>query len=136
MYGEVSSMKKNENEQDFRAKFVKDGKVTWRVYVISIPLAVVAISLEHWYPGISRPIGASGAALVGTVITKHRYWGFRWFWITLVLLTALQFPLMVLAKPLLDYLKFLFMWVLAFVDLLAIGLVIEIVAGRFEGDVS
>jgi hypothetical protein len=43
---------------------------------------------------------------------------------------------MVLAKPLLDYLKFLFMWVLAFVDLLGIGLVIEIVAGRFEGDVS
>ena len=129
-------MTKNEKEKDFREKFIKDGKGTWRVYVIFIPLGIGAISLEHWYPGISRPIGAAGAALVGTVISKHRYWGFRWFWITLAVVTALQFPLMVLAKPLLDYLKFLFMWVLAFVDLLGIGLVIEIVAGRFEGDVS
>jgi len=120
-------------DQDFRKKFVKDGKATWRVYLAAVVVGLVGISMEHRIPGITRPIGTAAVAISGTLITKRRYWGFSWYWITFGMLTILQIPLMVAAKPLFDEFKYFFMWIFAFADLAAMGLVIEIVGERFEG---
>lgn len=83
-------------------------------------------------PGISRSLGSAGAAVFGIIIVKRRYWQNRWFWVTFAVLVILQLPLIILTKPLMDYLKFLFMWAFAFVDLFAMSFAIEIVAARFE----
>ena len=104
------------------------------MWVIALILMAIGLSLEHLVPGISRLIGAAGGAVILTMIAKHRYWQFRWFWITFALLVILQVPLMILIKPLMDYLKFFFMWLVAIIDFAAMGLVIEVVASRFDAD--
>jgi hypothetical protein len=119
-------------DQEFRSRFVNRGKVTWRVYVVALVLGAIAVLFGRQVPGISRSLGSAGAAVLGIIIVKRRYWQYRWFWITFTVLVILQFPLMLLTKPLMDYLKFVFMWILALVDLFAMSLAIEIMAGHFE----
>jgi hypothetical protein len=118
-------------DQEFRRKFVAHGKATWRVYLAAVVVALIGLLMEHWIPGISRPIGTAAAAIGGTLITKMRYWRFSWYWVTFGILTILQIPLMIAARPLFDEFKYLFMWIFALVDLAAMGLTIELVAERF-----
>jgi len=121
-------------DKEFQEGFVRHGKARWPVYVVALVLTAIGILVERRVPGISRSIGSGGAAVLGTIATKHRYYRFTWFWITFAVLVMLQIPLMILTKPLMDSLKFAFMWVLAFVDLLAMSFAIEIVADRFDED--
>lgn len=119
------------NDREFLQKFIRNGKVTWRAYFLAVALAGIGILFERRVPGVSRSIGAAGAAVFGTVITKHRYYRFSWFWITFIVLVVLQVPLMIVTKPMMDYFKFGFMWLLAITDLLAMGFAIELMASFF-----
>ena len=122
------------SDREFREKFVKDRKVTWRVYVAATVLGVIGVFLEQEVHGISRFLGSAGAALLGVMVVKRRYWGFWWFWATFGALVTFQVPLVIFTKPLMDYLKFLFMWPFAIVDLFAMSLAVEVVADYFEVD--
>lgn len=99
---------------------------------MALALGVIGVLFERLVPGISRSIGSAGGAVFGIIIVKRRYWQYRWFWITFTVLVILQFPLMLLTKPLMDYLKFGFIWVSAVADLFAMSFAIEVMAGHFE----
>ena len=125
-------MTPDQRTDQLRAKWIKDNKATWRVYVLAGFFALIALPAERWMPGVPRPIGAATAAVAAATIVKRRYWAFWWFWTSLAILTILQVPLMIVLKPAIDQLKFFFMWALAIVDLFAISLVIEVAAERFS----
>jgi hypothetical protein len=118
--------------KEFRKKFVAGGQVTWRIYAVALILVGIGVVVDRQVPGISRSLGSSGAAVLGIIIVKRRYWHYRWFWITFTVLFILQFPLILLTKPLMDYLKFVFMWIFALVDLFAMSLAIEFIADYVE----
>jgi hypothetical protein len=120
------------SDQEFRNRFINRGKVTWRVYVAAVVLSVLGILFDRKFPGLSRSLGSAGAAILGIIVVKRRYWHYSWFWLTFAALIIVQLPLILLTKPLMDYLKFVFMWIFALVDLFAMSLVIEIIAGHFE----
>jgi len=121
-------MNRDMRDEEFRSKFIKDGKATWRTYVIGIFVGAAGLLAEHYFPGGSRSIIVGSAAIIMTIIAKRRYWRFAAFWGTLTVLAVLQIPLMMACKGLLDEFKFGFMLLLAVADFFVISLVIEVVA--------
>jgi hypothetical protein len=130
MTGEIASAR----DLQFRRKFVNNGKATWRVWVAALVLGAFVVPVEHWAPGWSRPIGACIAAVGSALIVKRRYWGFTWFWIVVFFLAVAQVPIIIITKPWMDLLKYLFMSLLTLVDLFLLSFVIELVAARFASN--
>jgi len=83
----------------------------------------------HW----GRAVFAAGLAMTIVTIGFRASWNEVRFWITLVLLGVLQVPLVLLVSPMMEQLKFPFMFVFGIVDTAVLGLAISWVCSQHDG---
>jgi hypothetical protein len=96
------------------------------VHVVLVVFGVAMGILNIWFQGWGFAILA-GAAPIGVAVVYYRpLWSRRWFWLVLSILTVLQIPLVVIAKPLMDQLKFLFLLGFVIVDFFFVAVVINV----------
>jgi hypothetical protein len=100
----------------------------WLIHAVIITWCLLAVSTEHWWPGWSAAIAVGGAVPGLVVRGLRRLWHEVWFWVAVVIMTALQAPLMLHVQPYMVRLKLLFIFPFAVADLLAFGIVIQCVA--------
>jgi hypothetical protein len=103
-------------------------KGNWPMHVVLVTWAILAVSLEHWFPGWGVPIGIAGLVVGLAIHACRRLWHEVWFWVTMAIMSALQVPLMLYVQPYMNRLKLLFTLSFAVADLLALGTVIQCVA--------
>ena len=107
-------------------------KSNWHIHAIIIAWALLCVSTEHWFPGWSGAIGVGGAVPALIVYSTSKAWREVWYWITNVILAALQVPLMIFVQPLIERYKFSFLFLFAFVDFFAVTIILQGVALVFS----
>jgi len=110
----------------------------WRrvnVWSIKGPILVLALLLGffgdalHWG---TAPL-AAGAALIIPIIGFRDFWNMGRFWITVLVLGAAQVPLVIAVRPLIEQLKFPFMFTFGMFDCILVALAISWVCSE-HGD--
>ena len=102
----------------------------WRkvnVWSIKGPILLLALLLGffdhvlHW----GRGPFAAGLAMIIPIIGFRDFWNSGRFWVTIVLLGVLQVPLVIGVKPLMEQLKFPFMFTFGMLDCALVALAIS-----------
>ena len=83
----------------------------------------------HW----GRAAFAAGLAMTIVIIGFRTFWYEVRFWITLILLGVFQVPLVLLVSPMMEQLKFPFMFVFGIADTVLLGLAISWVCSQRDG---
>ena len=76
---------------------------------------------------------AAGAALIIPIIGFRDFWNMGRFWITVLVLGAAQVPLVIAVRPLIEQLKFPFMFTFGMFDCILVALAISWVCSE-HGD--
>lgn len=84
--------------------------------------------------GWGLPSVMAGAAIVVPTMKYQRYWGEKWFWFTILGMTALQPPLVILARPLMEQLRFGFNLLFVSIDALLVITVVNWVRPKDDSD--
>lgn len=103
------------------------------IKVVLLVLALLAGFFEHSLGTFTGPITMSAAALVVPVLLYRRYWHNIWFWITALLLGAIQVPLVALVRPYIEQERSFYMLALLMGDGLFVIVVVALVA-QFQSD--
>jgi hypothetical protein len=62
-------------------KILRSGsKGNWPMHVTLVAWAIVAVSLEHWFPGWGVPVGIGGLVVGLAIYASKRLWYRVWFW--------------------------------------------------------
>jgi hypothetical protein len=101
-------------------------RLGWRLYLGVALYAITGLLVTmRWFPNYYW----SALAVIGVVLlTIVRFWAFSrkpWFWVTMVPLAALQFPLMLATNPLANTYKGSFIFFLMLFDLFFLDLVVR-----------
>lgn len=80
------------------------------------------------------PAAIAGLPVVLPALKYQRYWRAKWFWFTMVGLSLVQVPLVVLARPLMERFRFGFNILFATLDLLFVIVVVNCVRSRVDSD--
>jgi hypothetical protein len=111
---------------------LQEWKPSWRTHVIAIGGGIFAFlcSLKFGYAW-GGSIAAAGAALIFPFVAYYRKFGNHGrFWITMTLLTAIQIPLVMAVRPLVEQFRFAFMLMFATVDCVLVASVISWMCSR------
>ena len=100
-------------------------KFGWPIHGAFVLFALVLGLLDHWLSGWGVPIAVGGGVIGISIIVFRRFWSGSWFWLTIAAMTALQVPLMILARPLMAQFNIVFLLPLAMVDAFLIALVVN-----------
>jgi hypothetical protein len=109
-------------------------KGNWPVHVALVAWAILAVSLEHWFPGWGVPVGITGLVVGLTIYAGKRLWGRVWFWTATAIWAVIQVPLMIHVQPLIIRFKLLFTFPLAIIVFLAFGVILQILCLIFGVD--
>jgi hypothetical protein len=60
-------------------------KDNWPIHTAIVVWAIVAISLEHWFPDWGVPIGVGGAVVGISIYAQKRVWPKVWFWVAIAI---------------------------------------------------
>ena|SRR3989442_4548090 len=110
----------------------------WRkvnVWSLKGPILVLVLLLGffdhtlHW----GRAPFAAGLAMVIPIIGFRDFWNEGRFWITVVLLGLVQVPLVIEVRPLMERLKFPFMFTFGIFDCVLVALAISWVCSEHNG---
>ena len=82
-------------------------------------IAALFVSNPRGY-GFGGAMVAAGAALVVPTIAYRKFWGQYRFWIVFALLAAVQVPLVIAVRPLVEQFRFMFMLLFGAVDCVAV----------------
>ncbi len=111
----------------------------WRTKALALLIGGVIAALfdgrPHGY-GWGGAILSAGAALVVSAVAYQKLWGRRQFWITLALLAAVQVPVVIAVRPLVEQFRFVFMLVFGAVDCMVVISVIYWACVRPHGRTS
>lgn len=91
----------------------------WRTKLVAFVIGVIIAAIFAGKPqgyGWGGAILCGGAAVVVPALAYQRLWGTRQFWVTLALLTALQVPVVIGVRPLIEQFRFMFILVFGSVD--------------------
>lgn len=97
---------------DFRSKESSRGTQGWPgrwVKVILISAAVIAGFFGPVLGSWEGPIFVAVTVLVLAVLYWRDLWRQAWFWITIVLLTTVQVPLVIVMRPLIEQARMFYM---------------------------
>jgi hypothetical protein len=97
----------------------------WSTRVLLTALALFLGFFSHALGGWGLPVGVVGAAILIPVLKYQRFWHRLWFWLTIIALSILQVPLVILTRPLMDEFKLGFNLLLATVDGIFVILVVN-----------
>jgi hypothetical protein len=109
-------------------------KGNWPVHVALVAWAILAVSLEHWFPGWGVPVGTGGLVVGLTIYAGKRLWHRVWFWAATAIWAVIQVPLMIHIQPLIVRFKLLFTFPFAIADFLAFAVILQILCLIFGVD--
>lgn len=95
-------------------------------YVLFL-VALLAGFFEHDLGGWTAPVAMAATALVVPILLYRAYWGKLWFWITALLLTAVQVPLVTLVRPLIERSRAYYMLGFVMIDGIFVIIVISLI---------
>ncbi len=99
----------------------------WWLHVIAIGIGVAAFlcSLRFGYDWTSSIATAAGSLIFPAVIYYRKVGKHNRFWETLSLLTILQVPLVIAARPLVEQFRFVFLLAFGFGDCVLVAFVLN-----------
>ena len=95
--------------------------------ILGVPVAILLGFYSHALGGWGLPGAIAAAAILIPVAKYQRYWRSVWFWATMTGMAVLQIPLVILARPLMDQLKFAFNIAFATVDVFLVAIAVNFV---------
>jgi hypothetical protein len=104
----------------------------WPFHVGLVAFGVAIGFLDGWVHPWGLTIGASAIAVLIPVFYYRQFWANRWFWFTVSALAILQIPLVIVAGPLIDQFRFLFLLFFAATDGVMVSMVVRWVSPRSQ----
>src|SRR4051794_21614239 len=86
------------------------------VKTVLISLGLIVGFLSHWLGPWTMSSTVVAMAIIVPTIGYRKYWHQSWFWMTIAALAVLQVPAAILARPLIDRFRFVFMLPFGLVD--------------------
>jgi hypothetical protein len=99
--------------------------ISWPSRIVLATIAVLLGWFNHSLGGWGLPAGVVGAVILLPTLKYRRYWGETWFWLTMLALSILQVPLVILVRPLMDELKFGFNLLFGTIDIFFVAVVVN-----------
>jgi hypothetical protein len=106
--------------------------ISWPLRIVLATIAVLLGWFNHALRGWGLPAGVAGAVILLPTLKYQRYWSETWFWTTMLAFSTLQVPLVILARPLMDELKFGFNLLFATIDIFFVAVVVNWVRPKEE----
>jgi hypothetical protein len=108
--------------------------LSWGAKAVIGVVAVLLGFFSHDLAGWGVPAGVASAAIVIPILMKRRYWRETWFWMTMLAMSVLQIPLIILARPLMDQMKFAFNIVFGTADVFVVAAALNFVCPYRSSD--
>ena len=110
---------------------------TWKrinVWSLKWPIFLVAAVLGFFDPALpfGRAVFASGLAMIVPIMGFRDFWGEGRFWITILLLGITQIPVVILMQPLMQQLRFPFMFAFGVIDCALMVAAVSWVCSRID----
>jgi len=99
--------------------------ISWPSRIVLATIAVLLGWFHHALGGWGLPAGVVGAVILLPTLKYRRYWSESCFWMTMLAFSTLQVPLAILARPLMDELKFGFNLLFATIDIFFVAVVVN-----------
>jgi hypothetical protein len=99
--------------------------LAWSIKVVLSVAAVLLGYFSHAMGGWGLPTAVAGAAIVLPILKYKQYWDGLWFWMTILAMSAIQVPLVILFRPVMDQLKFGFNILFATVDVFLVAVAVN-----------
>ncbi len=96
--------------------------------VLLLSIAAVLGVLDHALAGWGGPIAVAAASVIVPILYWRDFWGRISFWIATLLVTAIQVPLVIGMRPLVQQARMFYMAVFLGLDLFFVAVVIVLVA--------
>jgi hypothetical protein len=106
----------------------------WPVKALLLSLALLAGFFEHALGGWAGPAAMAAVAVVVPILLFRRFWKQTWFWITAVLLGAIQLPIVVAVRPVIARARSFYMLTFVMIDGLLVIAVITLVCPKSDGE--
>ena len=103
----------------------RTNRISWPARIVLATIAVLLGWFNHELGGWGLPTGVAGVVILLPTLKYQRYWSETWFWTTMLALSTLQVPLVILARPLMDELKFGFNLLFATIDIFFVAVVVN-----------
>jgi hypothetical protein len=97
----------------------------WTAKVVLGVMALLLGFFSHALGGWGLPAGIAVAVILIPTLKYQRYWHEVWFWMTMLGMSVIQVPLVILARPLMDQLKFGFNILFATADVFLVAVAVN-----------
>ena len=124
----------HEKENHHGSGKVNQRGLSWPVKALLLSLALLAGFFEHALGEWAGPAAMAAVAVVVPVLLFRRFWSQTWFWITAVLLGAIQVPVVVAVRPLIERTRSFYMLTFVMIDGLLVIAVISLVCPKSNGE--
>src|SRR6516162_10185307 len=104
---------------------------TWPVKWPILALAVLFGAMSNVYHWGRAPVAAA-AAVILPIIGFRNYWNEVRFWITVLLLGAIQVPIVLLINPIMEEVKFPFLFAFGVLDCVLVALAIFWICSKVD----
>lgn len=108
--------------------------LSWPVKALLLSLALLAGFFEHALGEWAGPTAMAAIAVVVPVLLFRRFWSQTGFWITAVILGAIQVPVVVAVRPLIEQARSFYMLTFVIIDGLLVIAVISLVCPKSDGE--
>jgi hypothetical protein len=108
--------------------------LSWPVKALLVLLALLAGFFEHALGGWVGSAAMAAVAVVVPILLFRRFWSQTWFWITAVLLGAIQVPVVVAVRPVIERARSFYMLTFVMVDGLLVIAIISLVCPKSNGE--
>lgn len=103
--------------------------------IVGLSMGLLSAWLNGRLHGWGLPTLTAAAGVVIPTIYYRPQWRHRWFWLVVIPIAVLQVPMIIVAKPLMDQLKFVALTVFAILDGCLVAVVVNWVSPKSqEGD--
>lgn len=110
----------------------------WPVKVILFSMMGFLGLFGHAMNGWGEPVAMASAAVLVPIFLRqfHKFWNQSRFWITVSLLAAIQVPLVVAVRPVIERSRALYSLEFGIIDIMFVGVVVILVCSKSsrEGD--
>jgi hypothetical protein len=128
----MSNRRYNTHQDDLGKK--ESQWLSWRVKGPLFALALLMGLLSHALHNWGEPIFFAAIVLMLPVFYYRRFWDRRWFWLMVMILGAVQIPLVFAAHPLVEQARTYYTVLFTMADLMFVIVVTSLVCSKLGGE--
>jgi hypothetical protein len=119
---------------DYRSRMPLGENLSKKTRIILLLTCLLVGFFDSWLHGWGYAAAPAAIALIAPVIGYRKFWHLGRFWITAILLTALQIPLVILLRPTVEKFRFIALLSFAVADCVVITLALSWICSQAAAD--